>query len=81
LEVLTLLLAGVRERGNLQGLTSLSGWYADFALQLGRCAEVEALIREAAELVRVGTGRWGMRGKVLGQLAEVVARLVPHPVG
>lgn len=75
LEALGSLLAGVRERGNVQGLTSLSGWYADFALQLERFADAQALIREAAELVRVGSGRWGMRGKVLGQLAEVVARL------
>jgi len=75
LEAVALLLDGVRERGNMQGLTSLSGWYADFALQLEQCAEVQALIREAAELVRVGSGRWGVLGNVLGRLAEIVARL------
>jgi DNA-binding NarL/FixJ family response regulator len=75
LEAVASLLVSVRERENLQGLTSFSGLYADFALQLGRCADVQALIREAAELVRVGTGRWGMLGNVLGQLAETVARL------
>jgi hypothetical protein len=69
------LIDGVRQRGNLQGFTSLSGWFADLALQLGRASQVEAAIREAAELVRVGSGRFAMPGNVLGQLAETVAQL------
>jgi DNA-binding NarL/FixJ family response regulator len=75
LEAVASLLAGVRERGNLQGVGFASGCYADFALQLDRCADVQPMIREAAELVRVGSGRWGMLGIVLGQLAETVVRL------
>jgi tetratricopeptide (TPR) repeat protein len=75
LEALEPLIAAARDRGNVQGLTTLSGRYADFALQLGRFADAHAVIREAGKLVRLGTGRWGMLGNVLGQLAEVVARL------
>jgi DNA-binding CsgD family transcriptional regulator len=64
-----------RRRDDLQGLATGLARLADLALQIDRTAEAEAPAREAAALLRVGSGWAPWPGFAVGPLAETLVRL------